>query len=217
MEENKELFEKQNAAPVPEQSQPLPPEGDGEQTTATAQQDPFVGGDEPGAQAPTPEGEAAPYFLAAPPPPAEAPWSFGKKPPRKKTGIGGFFAIFGGVFALCIALLVATLFLGEGGFQIIKTLHSERVIYVREDDGTSGLLTPNEAADVVRKSTVTVSVTTASGAGVTSATGADSPFPAAFFAAFSAFLAAFFSAFSRSISASSSSRPEISAERMRHL
>ena len=90
-------------------------------------------------------------------------FSFGGKETPRRGGMGAFFAIFGGVLAICVALLVATLFLGNG-FNFIKTLHSERVVYVREDDGTSGLLTPNEVADVVRRSTVTVSVKTKSGA-----------------------------------------------------
>ena len=77
-------------------------------------------------------------------------------PDRGKGGYVRFFAIFGGVFAVCVALLIATLFLGEGGFTVIRELYNERVVYVREDDGTGGLLTPNEVADVIKRSTVTV-------------------------------------------------------------
>lgn len=93
-------------------------------------------------------------------------WGFGGTSAKKTGGMRAFFAVFGGVFGICVLLLIATLFLGGDGFQIIKTLHSERVIYVREDDGTSGLLTPNEAADVIKKSTVTVAVRTPNGNGV---------------------------------------------------
>ncbi len=96
--------------------------------------------------------EAAPSF------------DFGEKTVMKRQGGHGmFFAVFGGVVAVCVLLLIGTLFLGEEGIRIIKTLYNERTIYVREDDGSSGLLTPNEAADTVRSSTVTVSVKTKSG------------------------------------------------------
>jgi putative serine protease PepD len=141
MQENNELFE--NRQTQEQASQELPPAQEQAAPSASLQ----------------------PPMMQLPQIPQTA-WDFGGQEPKKKSGIGAFFAIFGGVLALCIALLVATLFLGDGGFQIIKTLHSERVIYVREDDGTSGLLTPNEAADVVKKSTVTISVKTATGGGI---------------------------------------------------
>ncbi len=96
-------------------------------------------------------------------------WSFGEgedapQPKHRKTGV--FFAVFGGVVGLCFLLLIGLLFLGENGIDVIKTLYNERLIFVREDDGTSGLLTPQEAADLVRRSTVTVSVKTALGTGI---------------------------------------------------
>ena len=142
MEENKEL-----APLTPEESAPAA------QTIPQAQEgtasSPSTGEEvAPLAQEPTPEGE-----------PESAPtWDLVAEPylPQKKGGGLRFFAVFGGVFAICVALLVATLFLGDGGFTVIRKLYNERVIYVREDDGTSGLLTPNEAADVIKKSTVTV-------------------------------------------------------------
>ena len=89
-------------------------------------------------------------------------WDFGKK---KQGSAKAFFAVFGAVFGACVLMLIATLFLGDG-FNIIKTLYTERVIFVREDDGTSGLLTPNEAADVVKKSTVTIVATSDTGRGI---------------------------------------------------
>ena len=55
--------------------------------------------------------------------------------------------------------------MGEGGFQIIRTLHSERIVYVHEYDSESGLLPPHEAADIVKKSTLTIYVTKESGKG----------------------------------------------------
>jgi len=85
---------------------------------------------------------------------------------REKRGRGAFFAIFGSVIAICLALLILLLFLGDNGIRIFRTLHSERVVYVREDDGTSGLLTPQEVADRIRKSTVTVSVKTTGTPGI---------------------------------------------------
>ncbi|MBQ9098446.1 MAG: trypsin-like peptidase domain-containing protein [Clostridia bacterium] len=94
-------------------------------------------------------------------------WQFGAEPSdaKKRPGKGAFFAIFGAVFGVCLLLLAVTLWLGDEGFQIIRNIYNERVIYVRQDDGTSGLLTPNEAADKVKKSTVTIVVTTANSTG----------------------------------------------------
>ena len=90
----------------------------------------------------------------------EMDWRFGAtapvESPVKKRGVGGFFAIFGAVFGVCVLLLIGVICLGDGSFQIIRNLRTERVIYVREDDGTSGLLTPNEAAHKVAASTVTI-------------------------------------------------------------
>ena len=98
---------------------------------------------------------------------ASISWDFGRTEtlPVKKESKRPFFAVFGSVVAVCLALLTLVLFMGEGGFQIIRTLYTERVVYVREYDNESGLLTPNEAADVIKKSTVTVSVITKSGRG----------------------------------------------------
>lgn len=104
---------------------------------------------------------------------AEAPqtdWRFGAEPApaekKRKGGHGGFFAIFGSVFGVCVLLLIGVLCLGDGSFQIIRNLKTERVVYVREDDGTSGLLTPHEAADKIGASTVSITVRTETGSGV---------------------------------------------------
>lgn len=72
------------------------------------------------------------------------------------------FGIFGGV---CVLLLLLTFVLGKAGFKIIRDIHTEtdRTVYVREYDPASGLLTPNEAADVGRKSTVTIQVKLSTG------------------------------------------------------
>ncbi len=100
-------------------------------------------------------------------PQAAPAWDFGERAAsrskKKKIERVAFFTIFGSVLAICLALLVLLLFVGENGIRLFRTLHTERVVYVREDDGSSGILTPQEAADVVRKSTVTVSVKTQNG------------------------------------------------------
>lgn len=72
------------------------------------------------------------------------------------------FGIFGGV---CVLLLLLTFALGKAGFKIIRDIHTdtERTVYVKEYDSASGLLTPNEAADVGRKSTVTIQVKLSTG------------------------------------------------------
>lgn len=70
------------------------------------------------------------------------------------------FAVFGGV---CALLLLLTFALGNAGFKIIRQVNTERTVYVREYDSESGLLTPNEVADLGRKSTVTVLVKKDSG------------------------------------------------------
>lgn len=107
-------------------------------------------------------------------PPQPLAWGFGErnavlqtepKKEKKKTGQIAFFAIFGAIFGICVLLLFLTLWLGDGGFEIIRNIKSERVVYVREDDGTSGLLTPHEAAQKVGASTVTILVTTELGSG----------------------------------------------------
>lgn len=87
------------------------------------------------------------------------------KKKKKKAGGIAFFAIFGGVLTVCLALLILLLFVGDTGLRIIRTLHTERVIYVQEDNGTEKLPSPQAAADTVRRSTVTVSVKTESGSG----------------------------------------------------
>lgn len=101
---------------------------------------------------------------------ASAPdWTFGGSVSVKKEKTSGqkqFFLMFGVIFGICLLLLALTMFLGNGGIQLVRNITKERIIYVRNDDGSSGLLTPQEAADKVGKSTVTVSVTTKLGSGI---------------------------------------------------
>ena len=127
MEEQKDYFEQEQAsAPIAEPPLAEGADRDGVAAAQTSAPDaaaqPAVSG-EPMPEYMAPASDMT-YLASTAPFAGEAPWSFDQKPPRKKTGIGTFFAIFGGVFGLCIALLIATLFLGEGGFQIIKTFSS---------------------------------------------------------------------------------------------
>ena len=122
---------------------------------------------------PTPLNEAEqPVALAEPVSASEPPrdWAFGDTvaaapTPEKTRGIP-FFVMFLIAFGLCMLLFLAVLLFGDGKFEIIRNVMRERIIYVREDDGTSGLLTPNEAADRVRQSTVSIAVTTETGSGI---------------------------------------------------
>ncbi len=100
-------------------------------------------------------------------------WRFGEdaaKVDRAPTGAGNgkrFFGVFGAVVALCMALLIVTLLLGDAGIKIYRTLAHERTVFVKEyDNGESGLLAPEEAADLIKKSTVTVSIRTKTGTGI---------------------------------------------------
>lgn len=91
-----------------------------------------------------------------------APWDFGAEVAKRKTrGKGAFFGVFSAVLAICLALVIGLTFLGENGFHIVKTIEILRTVYTKEDDGDSGLLSQQEAADTVAKSTVTVIVYTA--------------------------------------------------------
>lgn len=84
------------------------------------------------------------------------------EPRGSKKTFALLFGIFGGV---CVLLLLLTFVLGKAGFKIIRDIHTDtdRTVYVKEYDPASGLLTPNEAADVGRKSTVTIQVKLANG------------------------------------------------------
>lgn len=103
--------------------------------------------------------------------PAEAPlsWQFGERvapPTGAKRKSGRFYGVFAAVVATTLALLVLLLFVGETGIRIYRTITNERTVFVREDGTAEGLLTPEEAADVVRASTVTVSVKHADAYGI---------------------------------------------------
>lgn len=94
------------------------------------------------------------------------PWTFdtgavAEKSPRKWV----FFAMFGGVTVLFALLLFFTMWLGNGGFKITRTVNTERNVFVHPYDTEGELLAPAEAAEVVGRSTVTVTVRTESGTG----------------------------------------------------
>lgn len=117
--------------------------------------------------------EAAPEEAAEEEPAVdEAPvapeWSFGGEADvaaraSNKRGTRTFIILFAAVFAVCILLLGLSFFLGDGGIRLIRTLHTERTVFVREYTGEGGLLSAEEAADLIKKSTVTVSVRTSAG------------------------------------------------------
>ncbi len=86
-----------------------------------------------------------------------------KKPKGERKGT--FFAVFGAVVGVCALLLFAVLFLGEGGFDIVRTLRSERTVFVRDGLPDDGMLTPSEAAYAVQKYTVSISTITEDGTG----------------------------------------------------
>ncbi len=94
-----------------------------------------------------------------------APWDFGTDAPavprEKSKGKAAFFGVFSAVLAICLALTIALMFLGESGFRITKTIEILRTVYIKDDAEGSGLLSSQEAADLVAKSTVTVLVYTA--------------------------------------------------------
>ena len=100
-------------------------------------------------------------------------WKFGASPlPKPTSGATGkeskrFFGVFGAVIAVCMALLIVTLFVGDAGIKIYRTITNERTVFVKDhDDGDSGLLAPEQVADLIKKSTVTVSVRTKTGSGI---------------------------------------------------
>ncbi len=117
--------------------------------------------------------EQEPASSEEPQAPVQAPavaWQFGESvseaKDKKGNGQKQFFIMFGVIFGICLALLLLTLFLGNGGIQLVRNITKERIVYVRNDDGSSGLLTPQEAADKIKRSTVSISVTSPLGSGV---------------------------------------------------
>jgi S1-C subfamily serine protease len=158
MEDDVRINAEQSVEPAEQTVEPAEQvDGSAEQAAEPAEQ-----AAEPAEQTAEPAGQAVP----------SPDWRFGEggEPPaptkRKRSGNGGFFAVFGAVFGVCLLLLIGVICLGDGSFQIVRNLKTERVVYVREDDGSSGLLTPNEAADRIAASTVSITVRTADGSGI---------------------------------------------------
>ena len=78
-----------------------------------------------------------------------------------------FFGVFGAVIAACMALLIVTLFVGDAGIKIYRTITNERTVFVKEEsNGENGLLAPEEVAELIKKSTVSISVRTQTGTGI---------------------------------------------------
>lgn len=144
----------------------------GEDTAASAEETLQTAGENAAAEiAAAEEAPVLPTMDAASP--RVLDWQYGALSPKpalipavsnKKTYLR-FGMAFGAVTLVCFFLLMATLFLGNSGFKIVREVKTERVVYVREYDSASGLLTPNEAADKIAKSTVTVSVRTETAVG----------------------------------------------------
>lgn len=100
---------------------------------------------------------------AAVTPEAQMPldWRFGERsaaPSPEKHRAWRFYGLFAATLAVTLAVLVLLLFVGETGIKIYRTVTNERTVFVRENGTDGKLLTPEEAADLVRASTVTVSV-----------------------------------------------------------
>ena len=115
-----------------------------------------------------PAEEAAPVMEAPVAPLPEKTWSFGAAPKKEShlPGVFGFIGAFGCAFVLCMVLLALVLLLGDGRYEIVREILQERIVYVRQDDGTSGLLTPHEAADKGKQYAVSVVITTEMGSGI---------------------------------------------------
>jgi len=101
-------------------------------------------------------------------------WSFESqvsfdKIERKKSGRKGalvYAIIVTSLFAVCFAILAALLLFGyTNGFGEVKTVYTDRIVYVREDAASSGMLSTQEIAAKVIPSTVGVSVSKKTGTG----------------------------------------------------
>jgi len=102
-----------------------------------------------------------------PPLPSPIGWDFGERqaPPRPFAK-RKFFLMFGAVFGVCAILLALTLWIGDTGFKIVKTVQHERTVYVNPEGEISGTLSSSEVADRVRASTVTVSARSDEASGI---------------------------------------------------
>ena len=98
-------------------------------------------------------------------------WEFGEAPVAAPQTASApthatrrFVGVFAAVTAVFLAVLVVLLLIGDTGIKIYHTVTHERTVFVKDhDDGTSGLLAPEEAAEVVKQSTVTVVVRVSDG------------------------------------------------------
>lgn len=101
-------------------------------------------------------------------------WEFGAAPsapvlqaPEKSHATRRFIGVFAAITAVFLAVLIVLLFLGDAGIKIYRTVMHERTVFVKEyNTDVEGLLAPEEAAEVVKQSTVTVVSRMASGTGI---------------------------------------------------
>lgn len=154
MEENKNYSEQPEDGRVPAEDEARAAEGE-----VTPAADDAAVADDAAADAADAEADAAPI----------APeWRFGGEGDRavkqeNKKGTRAFIAVFAGVLAICILLLSVTFFLGDGTLRFIHTIYTDRTVYVREYTGEGGLLSAEEAADIIKRSTVVVTIRDARG------------------------------------------------------
>lgn len=170
--------ERRNGEPLPETEAAMPVDEDratAEDATALENVTEEIGSAEATdeatsateAEVPSDTPPAAPTAREQAPP--EKPWDFGEAPAQKaqgKHGMIGFFGLFGCAFAVCMVMLALVLLLGDGRYEIVRNIIQERIVYVRQDDGTSGLLTPNEVAEKAKQYTVTVIMTAEGSVGI---------------------------------------------------
>ena len=91
-------------------------------------------------------------------------WEFGAAPiaPAPQAPAGShatrrFIGVFAAITAVFLAVLIVLLFLGDAGIKIYRTVMHERTVFVKEYDAdVEGLLAPEEAAELVKRSTVTL-------------------------------------------------------------
>lgn len=158
MEENKNYSElPEEKAPVGNEGEEAPQVADGDVTPEGAAEEVEQAAE--GAETPEDAADLSP---------ATPEWSFGCEADvaaraSNKRGTRTFIILLVAVFSVCVLLLGVTFFLGDGGIRLIRTLYTERTIFVREHTGEGGLLSAEEAADLIKKSTVTVSVRTSEG------------------------------------------------------
>ncbi|MBQ2757320.1 MAG: trypsin-like peptidase domain-containing protein [Clostridia bacterium] len=153
-------------AHVPEVSAPEAAEFVADDMTAAAPDAEASVDEESASAAPVAENGDGESEKASQEPPVALCWEFGAAPdapvqhaPEKTHATKRFVGVFAAVTAVFLAVLIVLLFLGDAGFKIYRTVMHERTVFVKEyNTDVEGLLAPEEAAEVVKRSTVTVVV-----------------------------------------------------------